>query len=269
MKTQISIIGCGWLGLPLAINLTEKGHIIKGSTTSAAKLNELTAHKIKPYLIELKDSEIKGDVSNFLAGSDIVIINIPPGLRKNPTKNHVAEIKCLMTHIEAQQIQNVLYISSTSVYSDEINTPTITETNTPNASSNSAKQLIEIEQILQKNSNFKTTILRFSGLFDAKRHPAIFLSGKTNLKNGDAPVNLIHKDDCISIISQLIENNIWGDVFNASNPYHPLKKDYYTNYCKRHNLKLPQFNLKEKSKGKKIEASKLVQLLKYTFKTGL
>ncbi|MEZ7854793.1 MAG: SDR family NAD(P)-dependent oxidoreductase, partial [Cyclobacteriaceae bacterium] len=30
----ISILGCGWLGLPLARQLVQQGHQIKGSTTS-------------------------------------------------------------------------------------------------------------------------------------------------------------------------------------------------------------------------------------------
>jgi len=34
MNKRISILGTGWLGLPLAKALTEEGHILKGSTTS-------------------------------------------------------------------------------------------------------------------------------------------------------------------------------------------------------------------------------------------
>ena len=37
-REKISILGCGWLGLPLAKSLLAKGYKIKGSTTSESKL---------------------------------------------------------------------------------------------------------------------------------------------------------------------------------------------------------------------------------------
>ena len=35
---QISILGCGWLGLPLAQQLVHEGYQIHGATTSEKKL---------------------------------------------------------------------------------------------------------------------------------------------------------------------------------------------------------------------------------------
>ena len=178
----------------------------------------------------------------------------------------VAEIKYLVSAIEKQSIKNVLYISSTSVFKDEFYFPKIIDSTTPNATSNSAKQLIEIEQMLLDNSKFNTTILRFGGLFDTEHHPAMYLSGRTNIANPDAPINLIHKEDCIQIITAIVKNNLWNMVFNVAYPSHPNKKTYYSNYCRIHNLLLPAFNSSEKSTGKIIDSTKVVQLLKYTFK---
>jgi nucleoside-diphosphate-sugar epimerase len=267
-KKQISILGCGWLGLPLAIHFAKNNYNVKGSTTSQNKLETLKYNNIAPFIIQLTETKVEGVISDFLHGSDTVIINIPPGLRKNPTKNHVNELKRLIRVIEKQRIKHVLYVSSTSVYRDEPHFPTITERVTPNAQSESGKQLITIEKLLKKNTNFKTTILRFSGLFDEERHPGKSLSGKHNILNPEAPVNLIHKNDCIALIFQLIEKDIWNQTFNASIPQHPLKKNYYNNYCHAHHLAAPTFN-NLPSEGKIIDSSKLVQLLDYAFKTTL
>lgn len=266
MIKQISIIGCGWLGLPLAKFLIANNYAIKGSTTSKTKLESLKKHKIEGYLILLNEKGISGNYRDFLAKSDTVIINIPPGLRKNPSKNHVKQIKHLVKALENENVKNILYISSTSVFKDEYHFPIITNTVLPNASSDNAKQLIEIEQLLKSNPNFNTTILRFGGLFDDERHPARYLAGKTNILNANAPINLIHKVDCINIIGLLIQNNLWGIELNAVYPIHPDKKTYYSNFCKLHNLQLVEFNIKEKSKGKVIDSNNLVQLLNYTFK---
>jgi len=266
LKTQISIIGCGWLGLPLAKSLIEEGFFVNGSTTSKDKLPLLEQHKIKPYLVALSAIGISGNYAEFLTGSKTVIINIPPGLRKNPTKNHVEEIKHLMHAIEKESIKNVLYISSTSIFEDEANFPTITAKTTPNAISTIAKQLIEIEQMLQKNPNFNTTILRFAGLIDKERHPSKYLAGRTNVSNPDAPINLIHKTDCIAISIAILKKKLWNTSLNAAYPIHPIKKDYYSNNCKQKDLPLPKFNSIEESKGKIIESETLVQLLNYTFR---
>ncbi len=267
LNTQISIIGCGWLGLPLAKLLVENGFIIKGSTTSKAKLASLKQYHIQPYVITLNPSGITGPYVQFLAGSDTVIINIPPGLRKNPSKNHVAEVEHLIQAIEeTQSIKNVLYISSTSVFKDTVDFPIITAETPPNATSDSAKQLIKIEQMLQASSSFNTTILRFGGLIGETRHPAKFLAGRTNISNPKAPINLIHKTDCLAIILSTLKNSLWNQTLNAAYPSHPNKKEYYTNYCKQNDLAVPHYSFSEESEGKIIDSSSLVQLLDYNFK---
>ena len=265
MNKQLSIIGCGWLGLPMAKHFIAEGYTIKGSTTSEAKLKSLEEANIKGYFMRLGENSISGNINACLKKSETLIINIPPGLRKNPNKNHVAEITHLIKAIEISDIKSVLYISSTSVFEDEAYFPIIGGYTKPNATSNSAKQLIEIEQMLQENRNFKTTILRFGGLFDAERHPAKYLAGKKDILNPYAPINLIHKRDCIAIISKIIKNNIWEVSLNASHPNHPNKKDYYVNYCIQNHMVLPEFNTTQKSKGKVIDTSNLVQLLDYSF----
>lgn len=266
MIKQISCIGCGWLGLDLAKHCIANGFTVKGSTTSREKLKILSTHGISPFLIQLNETKITGNISDFLTDSETVIINIPPGLRKNPNKNHVEELRHVVEAIEASEVKNVLYISSTSVFKEDYNFTKITEHQKPNATSNSGKQLIAIENMLLKNSSFNTTVLRFGGLFGGDRHPAKYLSGRSNLKNPDAPINLIHKTDSIGIILNILENNIWNVSFNAVFPKHSTKKNYYTNYCKAHQLPLPIFNTSGISKGKLIDSSKLMQCLNYTFK---
>lgn len=269
MKKQISIIGCGWLGFDLAKSLIKEGYYVKGSTTSEDKLIKLEAANIKAYYIQLNGDGINGNYIDFLKGSESVIINIPPGLRRNPNKNHVAEIQLLMDAITSQNIKNIIYISSTSVFKDDTNFSTYNAHSVPNATSNSSKQLIAIENMLKENTNFSTTIIRFGGLFDAQRHPAMYLAGRTNISNPDAPVNLIHKDDCINIISLILKHNIWNEVFNAAHPTHPTKKEYYSSYCKQHKLDLPQYDTSKKSLGKIIKSKKVEQLLNYRFKQAL
>jgi hypothetical protein len=92
------------------------------------------------------------------------------------------------------------------------------------------------------------------------------LSKRKNISNPEAPINLIHRKDCIQIINTILKKELWNLDLNASYPKHLDKKTYYSNYCKLNELPLPEFNSLEKSKGKIIDSTKLVQLLNYSFK---
>ena len=50
---KVSILGCGWLGFPLAKQLVALGCQVSGSTTSAEKISILAEADIKPFLLSL------------------------------------------------------------------------------------------------------------------------------------------------------------------------------------------------------------------------
>ncbi len=264
--TKISILGCGWLGLPLAKAIVENGFSIKGSTTSSDKIATLEQAGITPFLIEIGESGINGDVDQFLLESQILIINIPPKLRGNSTDNFVSKIENILPFIEKSEIKKVLFVSSTSVFSDK--DLLVTEETIPNPDTESGKQLFECEKLLQENSHFETTIIRFGGLIGEDRHPIYFLAGRTNIENPVAPINLIHQEDCIEIILKIIDSNSWDETFNAVAPFHPSREEYYSQKAKEFNLDLPIFDHSKPSIGKTIASNKLESVLKYKFIKG-
>lgn len=265
MNKHISIIGCGWLGFPLAAALVQNGHTVKGSTTSADKLDLLKQEGILPFVVKIFEDHIEGHISECLNGSEILIINIPPGLRKNPDADFLKKMELLCKHIENSKIKKVLYVSSTSVYAEAIDIPLITEESPTNNQSSTSKQLIAAEQIFNINPNFKTTILRFGGLIGADRDPARFLSGKKDVKDPAGPVNLIHQKDCIGIIKAILKNEQWQTEFNAAAPQHPTREHYYNAACEAKNLPLPEFDQGTPSKGKIISSAKVERNLNYGF----
>jgi len=261
---QISILGCGWLGLPLAQSLIENGFVVKGSTTSLDKIPLLSELRIESFLISISNEGVEGSVKDFLENSELLIINIPPKLRAVEKDNFVAKIQYLIPHIEMSSISKVIFISSTSVYEDS--DKIVTETSISNPSTESGKQLLEVERILQNNTSFQITIVRFGGLIGEDRHPIHFLAGRTNIENPDAPINLIHLVDCIGIIENIIELDCWNETFNAVTPFHPSRKEYYTEKALALNLALPEFNTTLPSIGKTISSEKVQKVLDYHFK---
>lgn len=270
MNKQISILGCGWLGLPLAKKLIEKNFSIKGSTTSEEKLIVLEENKIQPYLIALHEDKIIGDTTDFLNKSEVLIVDIPPKLRGSQAENFVSKIENLIIAIEKSTIKKVLFVSSTSVYGDTSPIIELNEESTLNPDSEGGKQLVEVEQLLQSNKNFESTILRFGGLIGEDRHPIKFLAGRENVANPEAPINFIQQEDCIGIIEELLnqvqnDNWNWNETFNAVATKHPTRADYYHKKALEMNLKVPTFVKDSKSKGKIISSQKLQKILGYSF----
>lgn len=260
---HISILGCGWLGLPLAEHLIQKGFSVKGSTTSPNRIGELESKEIEAFIIELSVDEISGDYEAFLQNSKTLIIDIPPKLRGENPVSFVEKMKTFIQKaVVNSSIEQVLFISSTSVYGDEA--ITVTEGTIEKPETLSGKELLETEHFLQQQTAFKTTILRFGGLIGGSRNPAKSLSGKSNIATPNAPINLIHQDDCIGVIKAIIEQNIWGEKINASAPFHPTRKEYYTSKAKQLGLPLPEFEENNVS-GKVIDSSKLISELNYNF----
>ncbi|MGB1272279.1 MAG: hypothetical protein ACPG5T_09405, partial [Endozoicomonas sp.] len=89
---------------------------------------------------------------------------------------------------------------------------------------------LDIEELFTKNNSFKTTVLRFSELIVGEYQPGRYFSGK-ELGGADDPVNMIHREDCILIIEQIILLNVFGETFNASADEHPTCRQLYTRSC--------------------------------------
>lgn len=261
---QLSILGCGWLGLPLAKSFIERGWAVNGSTTSEDKIEVLKEVGIIPFKIELSVTQVSGNFSDFLEGSEILIINIPPQV-KTSEGPFLEKMKVLMPEIQKSTISKLLFVSSTSVYSDK--NELVTEDTPRIATTESGKQLVETEDYLQNLDFLQTTILRFGGLIGAGRNPAKYLSGREGIENPNAAVNLIDQQDCIGIIQAIIDNDAWNTSFNAATPDHPTKEDYYTRKTFESNLEPPSFDYSKPSMGKIISSDKLQKELNYRFKT--
>jgi len=111
----ISILGCGWLGLPLAEYLLEKGYRVKGSTATYEKLAILKSKKIEPCYINLSPG-INADYDPDFFNCDVLIVNFPPKRIDDIVSYHIKQIESLINKLKNTEAGYVLFISSTSVY---------------------------------------------------------------------------------------------------------------------------------------------------------
>lgn len=248
MKQRISILGCGWLGLSLAVDLIDKGYRVNGSTTSISKISKLEAKGITPFVIDISDKD--ANISDFL-NSDILIIAI--------TSKNSNDIKNLIKKIEKSEVRKVLFVSSTSVYSNT-NEIVTEETHTNNS------PLAQIEKLFITNPIFESTIIRFGGLFGYDRKPGNFFKSGKKIENPEGYINFIHKDDCVQIIEQIIKKNIWNEVLNACSDSHPTRREFYLNEFKKVGRPTALFNERSENNYKIVNSQKMKSLLDYEFK---
>ena len=259
----ISIIGCGWLGLPLGKLLKENGYTVKGSTTRTEKLPVLASKGIEPFLIKV-GNVLEGENLNSFFQSDILIINIPPGRRRSDVETaHPKEIETIIDAAKKGANKKIVFISSIGVYGNS--NAIVKEEDAPNPESSSGKALEQIESFLLHETNFETTILRMAGLVGGDRKAGRFLAGKKEVKNGAAPVNLVHRDDCIQIIFQVLNQSLWNEVLNVCADEHPTRKAFYTSQANKQGFEPPQFTANEETSFKIISNEKLKRTLDYTF----
>ncbi len=242
---NIGITGCGWLGMPLAQSFVQQAHHVVGTTTTPTKLKHLQAQGISAQLFDFDDY-------SFLKGLDILVFNIPP-------LAHGKKIEALIPHLPNQT--RLLFISSTSVYAaqEEI----VTEETILNPQSLSGKILQESEFFLRRELKDRLTILRLAGLVGPGRHPGNFVAGKT-LNSPHAPINLIHQQDCLSIIHEIFRQRSWGEVFNAVCDEHTSKQEFYTLMCQLKRTSPPTFTQQHEA-FKIISNEKLKKQLSYQF----
>jgi len=266
MNKNIGIAGLGWLGLPLAQQLQLFGYAVKGTVTRLEKATTLQNSGINAFPLTLTEDGLQGNVDGFLKDLDVVIIMIPPGLRRGTGADFVLKMTHFLEAMVAATIKKCILISSTSVYSDSQGE--VTEKDLPKPDTESGRQLFQVEQLFF-NAPFKTTVVRFGGLLGGSRQPVRYLAGRTDLHNGNAPVNLIQREDCIGILIAIIQQDAFGHIFNAVHPSHPTKAEYYPEKAHELGLTPPSYSEFDDETFKEVHSVHLDSILGYHFKKEL
>ncbi len=258
-NTRVGILGYGRVGLPLAKTLQKKGYSVAGTVTNPEKCDRLNAEGLNTSVLSFTP-EPDGDITSVL-DTDILVVTVPPSMKA------AADFPAIMKNISQvaaeSQIQKVLLISTTSVYHQSGN-----EVREEDACHDASPFLgiswLPVEEVFTQNPEFKTTVVRFSGLMGGGISPGAYFAGR-ELKGANDPVNYIHIDDCVEIMAQIIEQEVWGETFNASADTHPNKQDFYTKACTTAGMPAPIFS-REDSSYRIVNSDKLKKKLSYTFK---
>lgn len=230
---KISLIGKGWLSSHFEKHLKEQGYT---DVTSYSRQSE-------------NHYELGGthSPSEELLASQIIFIMVPPS-----APNYLNGLKELKHHFK--ETQKIVLIGSTGIYGQTQGD--LNEEDSPLLNSERAKKLAAAEDIILSELS-QGFVIRSAGQIGPDRNPVKTLVHKNIVLNGNARVNIIHSVDLCRIMELYLEESFQVKVLNAVSPYHPFKKDFYTDQAQSLNLPPPSFE--DGPKEEKTLSSKFLE----------
>lgn len=254
----ISICGAGWLGLPLGKQLLSTGNKVNVSTTRLEKHNELQNDGFNSYLFSISpDNNDKLPESFF--DTDSLVITVPFKRSLTDPQDYLHQIKHILNHTPADTY--IIFTSSTSVYTNT--NDWVTEDSPIEHPTRRQMALLEVEKLILDR---RGTVLRLAGLYGPDRHIGGFLRHTTTPKPGQTPVNLVHRDDVLAILSHLLKKPAPGTTLNVVSDAHPSRKELYTTHARRRGFPIPEFDDSNDASFKLVSNQRLKDMLGYSFK---
>lgn len=278
---KITIIGAGWLGMPLTISLLQnKNHVIatKPSEDGVLKVQQLLSQNhnnindfsIKQFSEEiLNEQNIESELLQALFYQRQIIITVPPTpfIQKYSSDEQVKGISDYVSFIqniaqlaERYHALEIIYMSSISVYGNS--SGIIHEELPAMPKTASAKAIFNAEKSLQ-NRTMPITILRLAGLIGNGRHPIFSLQGRDNIRSPFNAINLLPIQDLIRAILTILarEKNAQDyNIYNLVAPTHPNRQSYYHTIAKKLALPLPAFEPAKPELKKIIDGGKITEM---------
>ncbi|WP_103020037.1 SDR family oxidoreductase [Salinibacter altiplanensis] len=272
IDADISILGCGWLGRPLGRHLVAHGVHVRGSTTTPEKVDPLRGEGLEPYLLTLAPA-LAGENASAFFESPILVLNVPPSRSADDAEAYYCrQIDAVREAASDGAVEWILFASSTGVYPNVERT--VTEADQPpgrpgalpGTRRSTGRAVLAAEERLMSDPSFATTVVRLGGLYGGDRHPGRFLAGRSGIGRPEAPVNLIHREDCVALLTTLLEQDVRDEVFNACADAHPTRQALYTRAAEVLGLDPPAFDASDSTTGKRVDSQKVKDRCGYQFR---
>ena len=215
---RILVVGCGYVGRPLAEGLARSGHEVFGLGRNPPKLKgpitPLACDIARPEQVKRIPSEFDAVIntaSSTKGGADEYWAVYLQGNR-----NLLAHLRCV----------RYLWTSSTSVYAQDDGS-IVTEESPAEPRAETSRVLREAEDaVLQGNG----IVLRAAGIYGPDRGHLFqqYLRGEARIHGDGARwLNMIHRDDVAGAIVAALEHGKPGEVYNLSDNEPVTELDFF------------------------------------------
>ena len=216
---RVLIVGCGYVGLPLGVELVKQGHEVFGLRRSPAAEAGLKSAGITLMAGDITKPE---QLTQLPAAYDWVVncVSASGGGAEEYREVYLQGTRNLIEWLGAAPPKKFVYTSSTSVYGQ--NDGSLVKENSPTEPAvETGKILVETERVLleaARERKFPAVILRLAGIYGPDRGYWFkqYLSNEARIEgNGARILNMIHRDDVVGAIIAALKSGRPGEVYNA------------------------------------------------------
>lgn len=203
---RVLIVGCGKIGLRLAEQLS-------GDYEVFGLRRSLSEHpQIQFIQADVTDAlSLKNKLPDHI---DYLVYCLTPSARDEAAYRqvYIHGLQNILAEIGSNPIKRLIFVSSTSVYHQD-DASWVNEESPTQPTSFSGKTLVEAEGIALASEHPATNV-RFSGIYGGNRSQLIeqVRSGKAKLSDITRLTNRIHEDDCVAILTFLINQDNAGQT---------------------------------------------------------
>lgn len=223
MPARTLIIGCGYIGLPLALSLHRKGHEISGWVHSSASAASLA---VKPFQQLITGSVADAKVWDEVKEKFDFVIHCASSGRGDEAAYEEVFLRGAQMMAACQPQARRILVSSTSVYGQAAG-EMVTEQSVAEPASATSRVLREAERSALASGTIVTRSVGIYGpgrgvLFEKVRRGEAVIEG-----DGLRWINQIHQRDLVRAIEHLLEVGVPGEVYNAADDTPVTYQDYY------------------------------------------
>lgn len=216
---RVLIVGCGYVGLPLGVELLRLGHEVFGITKSGRRSGELEQAGIKPFVADISNRE---SLNQLPSDFDWVVNTAASGHGglAEYQRVYLEGNRNLIDWLSAAPPKKFVYTSSTSVYG-QIDGSLVKESSLTQPVADTAQVLVQAENELLKaarDKKFPAIILRVAGIYGPERGQLFkqFLADDARIPGkGDRLINMIHRNDVVGCIVAALKSGRAGEIYNA------------------------------------------------------
>lgn len=216
------IVGCGYLGLRLALKYAGEGVAVTGITRSAEGVARCVAAGIDARAVDL-DAAVR--LPFDASGAELFYLVPPPA--SGTADGRVGRFLAAL----GARPRRIVYLSTTGVYGD-CGGAWIDETRPVAPGADRARRRWDAEERFRawrRETGGELVILRVAGFYGPGRLPLERLKKRLPLvREEEAPFsNRIHVDDLVSAASAAMERGRDGEVYNVCDGHPTTMTDYF------------------------------------------
>lgn len=234
MPRQTLIIGCGYVGLPLAEAFRASGDVVTGWVRSEESAGELRANGFTHVIAgSVADEAYWRELGRF----DAIVHCASSGGGGAPAYREVyLEGVKQMNHYQTQARR--IFVSSTSVYG-QVDGSWVDESSPTEPVAETSRILVEAER---EAWSADATVVRAAGIYGPGRAALFekFRRGEAVIEgDGSRWINQVHQADLVQALVHLLDSGTPGQIYNADDDEPVMLRDFYAWCAEALNKPLP------------------------------